>query len=80
MKNKRLTLSSTDEKIGGVCGGLGEFFGIDPTIFRILFVFAVLFLGQGVLIYLILWVVLPEEGDYTGTVIVNDKQKRDDLL
>jgi phage shock protein C len=46
----------------GVCGGLGEFFGIDPTVVRLLFVFGVIF-GWGVmiLVYLVLFVVVPED-------------------
>jgi len=36
---KKLYLSNTDRKIAGVCGGLGEYFGIDPTIVRIFFIF-----------------------------------------
>jgi phage shock protein C len=58
---KRLYRSRTDRMIAGVCGGLGEYFGIDPTLVRLLFVFAALFYGPGVLAYLILMLVVPEE-------------------
>ena len=51
-----------DKKIFGVCGGLGDYFGIDPTIIRILFLVAVIGFGSGLLIYLILALVMPEEG------------------
>jgi phage shock protein C len=48
--------------IGGVCAGLGEFFGIDPTVMRLLFVFGVLFgFGSFFLIYLVMLIVVPEE-------------------
>jgi phage shock protein C len=47
--------------IAGVCGGLGEYFGIDPTLVRLLFVFAALFAGPGIVAYLILMLVVPEE-------------------
>jgi len=60
---KKLRRSKTDRVIGGVCGGLGEYFDIDPLIFRLIFVIAVLFGGTGVVAYLILWIVIPEEGE-----------------
>ncbi len=50
---------SKDKKLFGVCGGLGEYFDIDPTIIRILFIISVLFFGTGVLLYLILAIVMP---------------------
>jgi phage shock protein C len=58
---KKLYLSGTDRKIGGVCGGLGEYFEKDPTLFRILFVFIALFFGSGVLLYLIMWLIVPKK-------------------
>lgn len=56
---KRLYLSDTNKVLGGVCGGLGEYLGIDPVIVRLLLVFAVIFHGFGVLLYLIAWIVIP---------------------
>ena len=50
-----------DKKIFGVCGGLGAYFGIDPTLVRVLFVIAVLGFGSGLLLYIILAIVMPEE-------------------
>jgi len=58
---KRLYRSYTDKMLGGVCGGLGEYFDIDPVIIRILFVIAVLFGGGGILAYIILWIVIPQK-------------------
>lgn len=58
--NKRLRKSFTDRKIAGVCGGLAEYFDIDVTIIRILFIAAFLFGGGGGLLYLILWIVTPD--------------------
>ncbi len=54
----RLVLSD-NKKIAGVCGGLGEYFDIDPTIIRAAFLIAALGFGVGVLPYLILWLVMP---------------------
>lgn len=56
---KRLTRSSTDKMIAGVCGGLGEYFDLDATVFRIIFVVLGLLSGFGVVLYLILILVIP---------------------
>jgi phage shock protein C len=58
---KKFYRSRVDRKIGGVCGGLGEYFGIDPTLVRLLFVLGLLFVGGTLLAYLILLIVIPEE-------------------
>jgi phage shock protein C len=60
-ETKRLYRSQDERMIGGVCGGLGEFFGIDPTLIRLLFVFGTLLGAQGVLAYLILLLIVPEK-------------------
>ena len=59
---KKLYLSDIDRKIGGVCGGLGEYFDKDPTLFRILFVFVILFsFGLGLVVYLLMWLIIPRK-------------------
>ncbi|HEY8300625.1 MAG TPA: PspC domain-containing protein [Jatrophihabitans sp.] len=58
----RLRRSRTDRIGAGVAGGLGEYFGIDPVIFRVLFATAAFFGGAGVLGYLVAWAAIPEEG------------------
>jgi len=58
---KRLTKSKTDRKLFGVCGGLGEYFGIDPTLVRLAFVLLALFNGIGLVLYIILAVIMPSE-------------------
>lgn len=62
---KRLAKSVTDSKIAGVCGGLGEYFGVDPTIVRIIFVCMVFFIGSGLLAYIILALVMPKADEVT---------------
>jgi len=57
---KRFYLSETDKKIGGVCGGLAEYFGVDSLIIRIIFVVLVLGYGCGLLAYLLLWLLAPK--------------------
>ncbi len=54
-------LAKGDKKIFGVCSGLGNYFDLDPTIIRIIFLIALLCFGTGLLIYLILALVMPEE-------------------
>jgi len=57
---KRLYLSAENRKIAGVCGGLGEFFNVDPTFVRIAFIlFVVLSFGLGFLAYLVIWSLAP---------------------
>jgi phage shock protein C len=58
MKN-RLIKSKTDRKIFGVCGGLGEYFGIDPTLIRLAFVALTLFEGIGLVIYIAMAIIIP---------------------
>ena len=60
MTEKRLTRSTTDSMIAGVAGGVADYFAVDPTLVRLLFVLLALAGGPGLLIYLILWVVMPE--------------------
>jgi len=59
-QDKRLYKSRTNKVIGGVCGGIGEYFGIDPTILRVIFVVLIFFHGAGLLIYLIAWLCMPK--------------------
>lgn len=66
---KRLYRSRTDRWFAGVCGGLGHYFGIDPTVVRALFVLFGLVVGGGILAYLLLWLIIPlepEEADQLG--------------
>lgn len=62
MRAQRLTRSLTDRTLGGVCGGLGMYIGVNPWWVRIVFmVLGVFTAGTGVLIYLALWYILPPE-------------------
>lgn len=58
---KRLWRSRKDRKIAGVCGGLGEYFGIDPIWVRLAFVILLLLGGSALLVYLIMWLLVPLE-------------------
>jgi phage shock protein PspC (stress-responsive transcriptional regulator) len=56
---KRLVRSTNDKKIAGVAAGLADYFDLDPTIIRLVWLLAALFAGTGVLAYMILWIALP---------------------
>ena len=58
---KRLYRSRTNRQIAGVCGGIAEYFKIDPTLVRILWVILALSGGSGVLAYVVAWLIIPEE-------------------
>lgn len=57
----RLYRSRHDRMLAGVCGGLGEYFGIDSSLIRLALVFLILFGGTGFLAYIVAWIVIPEE-------------------
>lgn len=62
METKKLYRSNTDKMIAGVCGGLGQYFGVDPTLIRLIFALLVVFgVGSGILLYIILAIVMPLE-------------------
>jgi len=74
MENKRLYRSLRDKKFAGVCGGIADYFNIDPILVRVVFVILALFGGGGVLAYLVLWVIVPvnpepwfQNMDFKGT-------------
>jgi phage shock protein C len=56
---KKLWRSRKDRKIAGVCGGLGAYFGVDPVLIRILFIFFLFIGGTALLAYILLWIVTP---------------------
>lgn len=58
---KRLCKSSTDKKIFGVCGGLAQFLGVDPTIIRLIWAVLIFCAGTGLLAYIIAALVLPND-------------------
>ena len=62
-ESKKLRRSSSDKMIAGVCGGLGEYFDVDPLIFRLIFAVMIIFGGTGILAYIILWILIPEDNE-----------------
>ena len=58
---KRLYRSRTDRRLWGVCGGIGEYFNIDPVIVRLLWILFTLAGGGGIIAYIIACIIVPEE-------------------
>jgi len=72
--NKKLYRSSKDRMLGGVAAGLAEYFNIDSTLIRVLFVVTLFLGGTGILAYIILWIVVPEEPiKFPGTETTGEK-------
>jgi phage shock protein PspC (stress-responsive transcriptional regulator) len=57
-----LRRSESDRMVAGICGGLGEYFGVDPVLFRVVFGVSAFFGGFGILAYLVAWALIPERG------------------
>ena len=62
--NRPLRRSRSDRMLAGVCGGLAGYFGIDATLLRVIYVIgsAISVAFPGIIVYLVLWVLVPEEG------------------
>lgn len=58
---KKIYRSRRDKKIAGVCGGVAEYFNVDPTIIRLIWAILAFVYGIGVLPYIICWIVIPED-------------------
>lgn len=61
MEEKKKLTRSNNGMIGGVCAGIAEYMNLDPTIVRIAWILMVFFAGFGVLLYIILWIVMPKQ-------------------
>lgn len=61
MNTKKLRRSRTNRSIAGICGGLANYFGVDATVLRIIMLCLILFGGMSLWVYIILWLLIPEE-------------------
>jgi len=66
---KRLYRSRDDRWLAGICGGIGAYFGLDPTLIRVLFALFALAVGGGILLYILLWIIIPLEPEATGEAV-----------
>lgn len=76
--NKRLYRSRKDQQIAGVCGGVADYLGVDPTIVRLLWVILAVAGGPGLLLYVIMWAIVPEEPEFVQATA--DKAKNEDIV
>ena len=76
---KRLYRSNTVKVIGGVCGGLADYFSIDVVLIRVAFVLLFLFGGSGVLVYVIMWIAIPaQRGNFDSYQDLSEKKSPDE--
>jgi phage shock protein C len=61
MEPKRVYRSRKDRILGGVCGGLGNYFNLDPVLVRVIWVVLLFAAGVGFLAYILAWILIPEE-------------------
>lgn len=77
---KRLYRSKKDQIIAGVCGGLGEYFDIDPTIIRLLWLLSIFVFGVGIFLYIIAAIIIPEYESQTYIEPnIEDKEYNEDV-
>lgn len=74
MATGQLTRSTTDRQLGGVSGGLAAHFGVDATLVRVIFVVTTLFGGFGAVVYILLWILLPEGPSSTPAIRVAEER------
>lgn len=77
---KKIYRSRTNSMIAGVCGGLGEYLNVDPTILRVVAVLLIFADGIGVLAYLIGWVVIPRRPEMEAEVVTSERSELGRLL
>ena len=58
---RKLYRSRTNRQVAGVCGGLAQYFNIDATLIRVLFILLAVLGGSGLVLYLAMWIIVPEE-------------------
>jgi len=76
MNARKLYRKPNEQMIAGVCSGLAEYFSLDTTIVRLLFVLLFFMGGHGILVYLILWIVMPVKPTYIEGEILDDQEKK----
>lgn len=72
MKHRKRLYRSREARIGGVCAGIAEYFDVDPTIVRLLWVFFTPLGGGGILAYIIAWIIIPLHPKDKGPIEVDE--------
>ena len=62
MEGKKLTRPQSNKMLAGVCAGIANYFNLDPTLIRVIYALLTLFPAfAGIIVYLLLWIIIPEE-------------------
>ncbi|MCX5642529.1 MAG: PspC domain-containing protein [Candidatus Omnitrophica bacterium] len=77
---KRLYRSPAERRIAGICGGLAEYFNVDPVLVRVIFVVLFFLSGIGLLVYIIFWLVLPVREKEAGTVEIITPSGQEEMV
>jgi phage shock protein C len=79
MSAKRLFRSRKDGLIAGVCGGLAEYFDVDPSLVRLVFILGIFLGGAGLVVYVVAWLIVPEnpEQSPTASFVKNQEMKEE---
>ncbi|HEX9724109.1 MAG TPA: PspC domain-containing protein [Vicinamibacteria bacterium] len=81
MSAKRLFRSRKDGLIAGVCGGLAEYFDVDPSLVRLVFILAIFLGGAGLVVYLVAWLIVPENPEQSPTAsFVKNQQMKEEVV
>ncbi len=81
MSTKRLFRSRKDGLIAGVCGGLAEYFDVDPSLVRLIFILAVFLGGAGLIVYLVAWLIVPENPEQSPTAsFAKNQQMKEEVV
>ncbi len=71
---RRLYRDPQNRVLGGVCAGLGIYFNTDPLVFRLIFIIALLFFGSALLVYVLMWIIVPEARTTTQRLEMHGKR------
>jgi phage shock protein C len=75
---RKLYRSNREKMVGGVCGGIAEYFNVDPTLVRLAFLAFSFVTGIGVGAYIVLWIVIPQEPSLDEGIVFDHKRKNND--
>jgi phage shock protein C len=78
--DKKLYRSRRNSMIGGVCGGLGEYLNVDPTIMRLVAVLLIFADGIGLLAYIISWIIIPRNPEIEAEIVTSERSELNRLL
>ena len=78
MNNKKLYRNTNQQMFAGVCSGLADYFGLDVTVVRLIFVLLFFLGGNGILVYLLLWILTPVQPSFIESTARDVTPKQDE--